>query len=167
MGIATALAVDPFSSFVMSQAFALDQTTQHQILQLLKNYKRKKFLTYLFISHDLNVLKKMTNRMGVPYSGSLIEFGETAALLTSPQHPYTKALVSSILTANPLIERSRTQVLIAGEPPSPLHPPKGCPFTVGVPRHKHFVELHRRYYILSHLLILLPAISRASLKTSV
>jgi peptide/nickel transport system ATP-binding protein/oligopeptide transport system ATP-binding protein len=128
IGIARALAVDPRFIICDEPVSALDQTTQHQILQLLKKLQRERNLTYLLISHDLTVLKKMTKRMGVMYFGSLVEFGETETLLASPNHPYTQALISSILTPDPLKERSRTQVLMQGEPPSPLHPPKGCPF---------------------------------------
>ncbi len=107
---------------------ALDVSVQAQILELLKDLQRKFSLTYMFISHDISVVKYMSNRMAVMYLGKIVELGPSDPLFENPLHPYTKFLLAAVPIPDPKIARSREKILIKGEPPSPINPPPGCRF---------------------------------------
>jgi len=107
---------------------ALDVSVQAQVLELLKDLQRKLGLTYLFISHDISVVKYMSNRMAVMYLGKIIEIGESNQVFNNPLHPYTQMLFSAVPIPDPKIARSRKRMKPTGEPPSPINPPPGCRF---------------------------------------
>ena len=106
---------------------ALDVSVQAQILNLLKELQREFNLTYLFISHDLGVVRYMSNRIGVMYLGSMVETGLTHNVFRQSQHPYTRVLLSSLPSLDP--DKPHTGILLEGDPPTPIDPPPGCPFS--------------------------------------
>ncbi len=112
---------------------ALDVSVQAQILELLKDLQRKYELTYMFISHDISVVKYMSNRMAVMYLGKIVEIGNSDKVFNNPQHPYTIALLSAIPLPDPKVARERKKVKLQGEPPSPINPPTGCRFHTRCP----------------------------------
>lgn len=112
---------------------SLDVSVQAQILELLKDLQKKFVLTYLFISHDISVVKYMSNRMAVMYLGKVVELGPSDNVFENPQHPYSKFLLSSVPIPDPKQARSKQKMIIKGEPPSPISPPKGCRFHTRCP----------------------------------
>lgn len=125
VSIARALAVKPKFIVCDECVSALDVSVQSQILNLLNDLKKREGLTYLFISHDLSVVRYLSDRIGVMYLGKIVEQGEASAVFEKPAHPYTIALISAIPT---LTEKKEEQILLEGQMPSPVSPPKGCPF---------------------------------------
>jgi len=117
---------------------ALDVSVQAQILELLKDLQRNYNLTYIFISHDISVVKYMSSRMAVMYLGKIIEVGDAQKLYEKPLHPYSVMLLSSIPIPDPVLSRSRKKTRPQGEPPSPINPPSGCRFH---PRCPHVMEV--------------------------
>jgi peptide/nickel transport system ATP-binding protein len=113
---------------------ALDVSLQGQMLDLLARLKSQLGLTYLFISHDLRVVQRISDRVAVMYLGRIVELAATAELYAHPAHPYTEALLAAIPTPDPLIERTRRFVALPGELPSPAHPPPGCAFHERCPK---------------------------------
>jgi peptide/nickel transport system ATP-binding protein len=107
---------------------SLDVSVQAQILELLRDLQRRFNLTYMFISHDISVVKYMSNRMAVMYLGKIVEIGPSDTLFEKPVHPYTQFLLSSVPIPDPQIARTRKKIIIPGEPPSPINPPPGCRF---------------------------------------
>ncbi len=107
---------------------SLDVSVQAQILELLKELQRKFSLTYMFISHDISVVKYMSSKMAVMYLGKIVEIGPSDQLFEKPLHPYTKFLLASVPIPDPKTSRSRERMIIRGEPPSPINPPPGCRF---------------------------------------
>jgi peptide/nickel transport system ATP-binding protein len=110
---------------------ALDVSVQAQILNLLKALQQEFRLTYLFISHDLGVIRYMSHRIGVMYLGNLVETGLTSDIFNRPQHPYTKILLTSLPSLDP--DNPSERVLLEGDPPTPIEPPPGCPFAPRCP----------------------------------
>ncbi|RLG80814.1 MAG: oligopeptide ABC transporter ATP-binding protein, partial [Thermoprotei archaeon] len=113
---------------------SLDVSVQAQILNMLKDLQRKLNVSYMFISHDLGVVKYMSRRIAVMYLGKFVEVADADMLFEKPMHPYTQALLSAIPIPDPKIARSRKRILIPGEPPSPINPPPGCRFRPRCPR---------------------------------
>ncbi len=128
IGIARALAVEPQFIVCDEPISALDVSIQAQVVNLLIKLQREDQLTYLFISHDLAMVKHISDRVGVMYLGNLVELSSNVALYDHPLHPYTKALISAIPTADPEEDMSARQIKLEGEVPSPINPPEGCRF---------------------------------------
>ena len=128
IGIARALAIEPEFIVCDEPISALDVSIQAQVVNLLIELQRKKNLTYLFIAHDLSMVKHISDRVGVMYLGSLVEFTTSDALYEKPMHPYTKALLSAIPIADPDYEKTKQRIPIEGEIASPINPKPGCRF---------------------------------------
>lgn len=133
IGIARALAVQPSFIVCDEPVSALDVSIQAQIINMLEEMQQRLKLTYLFIAHDLSVVKHISNRVGVMYLGSLVELAESEELYSHPAHPYTKALISAIPVAKPKSEITAKRQILKGEIPSPLNPPSGCKFRTRCP----------------------------------
>jgi peptide/nickel transport system ATP-binding protein len=131
IGIARALIMKPRLIIADEPVSALDVSIQSQILNLLKDLQSEFNLTYLFISHDLSVVEHISDYIGVMYLGTIIESGPRDALFSNPQHPYTKALLSSVPIPDPRLRRER--IILKGDLPSPVNPPKGCRFHTRCP----------------------------------
>ena len=129
IGIARALAVSPEFIVCDEPVSALDVSIQAQVINMLERLQREKQLTYLFIAHDLAVVKHISDRIGVLYLGHLVEIGPAAEVYQNPKHPYTKALISSIPVADPDYTGLGKRIILEGEVPSPIHVPNGCPFS--------------------------------------
>ena len=134
IGIARALAVNPGFIVCDEPVSALDVSNQAQIINMLEELQETRQLTYLFIAHDLAIVKHISDRIGVMYLGHMVELTDGEELYRTPLHPYTEMLLSAIPIADPDLSAARKRIRLDGEIPSPLNPPSGCPFRTRCPR---------------------------------
>ena len=133
VSIARSMALRPDFMVCDEPISALDVSIQAQVINMLMELQQKLNMTYLFIAHDLNVVRHISRRVGVMYLGSLVEVCDANELYKNPLHPYTQALLSAIPIPDPNVSRSRHRVVLEGEVPSPMNPPKGCKFHTRCP----------------------------------
>lgn len=159
IGIARALALDPEFIIADEPISALDVSVQAQVVNLLKDLQTEKDLTFLFIAHDLSMVKQISDRIGVMYLGNLVELTASELLYEKPLHPYTQALLSAIPIPDPDIEESRERIILEGELPSPINPPSGCVFRTRCPmamevcsiKKPQWQEVEQAHYVACHL----------------
>lgn len=159
IGIARALALDPEFIIADEPISALDVSVQAQVVNLLKDLQTEKDLTFLFIAHDLSMVKQISDRIGVMYLGNLVELTASERLYEEPLHPYTQALLSAIPIPDPDIEESRERIILEGELPSPINPPSGCVFRTRCPmamevcsiKKPQWLEIEQAHYVACHL----------------
>ncbi|WP_343043440.1 oligopeptide/dipeptide ABC transporter ATP-binding protein [Pelistega suis] len=160
IGIARALALEPKFIVADEPISALDVSIQAQIVLLLQRLQKEKGLTYLFIAHDLSMVKYISDRVGVMYLGHLVELADSQELYEQPLHPYTQALLSAIPIADPDIEDQRQRILLEGELPSAMNLPSGCVFHTRCPKAMdkcrqqapQFKEYKLKHFVACHLL---------------
>ncbi|ULL17604.1 ATP-binding cassette domain-containing protein [Paenibacillus sp. H1-7] len=159
IGIARALAIEPKFIIADEPISALDVSVQAQVVNLFKKLQKEHGLTYLFIAHDLAMVKHISDRIGVMYLGKLVEVTTSDELYAKPLHPYTESLLSAIPIPDPEVERTRERIILQGEIPSPLNPPSGCPFRTRCPKAMpecaasmpEFKEVEPNHYVACHL----------------
>ncbi|MBN8203825.1 ABC transporter ATP-binding protein [Bacillus sp. NTK034] len=159
IGIARALALDPEFIIADEPISALDVSVQAQVVNLLKGLQKKKGLTYLFIAHDLSMVKHISDRISVMYLGNIVELTTSENLYKNPLHPYTQALLSAIPIPDPDVEDHRERIILEGELPSPMNPPSGCVFRTRCPyameacasMKPEWQEIEKDHFVACHL----------------
>lgn len=159
IGIARALSVRPKFIVADEPVSALDMSVRAQVLNLMKNLQKEFKLTYLFITHDLAVVRSLCSRVAVMYLGKIVELAETARLFEDTRHPYTKALLSATPIPDPQVTRSRAEIVLEGDVPSAITPPLGCRFHTRCPkridicsqREPELVDVNNGHLVACHL----------------
>jgi oligopeptide transport system ATP-binding protein len=159
VGIARALAVEPQFIVADEPIAALDVSIQAQIVNLLKNLQEERGLTYLFIAHDLSMVKHISDRIAVMYLGQMMELADSEELYKKPLHPYTVALLSAIVLPDPKLERARERIILKGDVPNPVNPPSGCRFRTRCPKAMdicavkppNWIEARPKHFVACHL----------------
>jgi oligopeptide transport system ATP-binding protein len=151
IGVARALAVNPDFIVCDEPISALDVSIQAQVINLLEELQGEFGLTYLFIAHDLSVVRHISDRIAVMYLGKIVELTDREVLYNDPMHPYTQALLSAVPIPDPVIEEKRQRIILEGDVPSPVNPPQGCNFSTRCPRVMEFVEHKPGHWSACHL----------------
>ncbi|WP_156290892.1 ABC transporter ATP-binding protein [Oceanobacillus salinisoli] len=159
IGIARALALNPDFIIADEPISALDVSVQAQVVNLLKELQEEKGLTFLFIAHDLAMVRQFSDRIGVMYLGNMVELSDSGELYENPLHPYTQALLSAIPIPDPDLEEKRKRIILEGELPSPMNPPSGCVFRTRCPmamevcakKKPVWQEVEQNHYVACHL----------------
>ena len=159
IGIARALAVDPEFIVCDEPVSALDVSIQAQIINMLYDMQQDMKLTYLFIAHDLAVVRQISKRIAVMYLGNIVELTDSESLYTKSLHPYTQSLISAIPISEPSVAKTKQRIILSGEIPSPINPPSGCKFRTRCPKAEaicaekapEFREVESGHYCACHL----------------
>ena len=133
IGFARALALNPELIICDEPISALDVSIQAQVVNLLEDLQEQLNLTYIFVAHDLSMVRHISNRMAIMYLGKIVELGERDEVFNNPYHPYTQALLSAVPVPDPVVEENRKRILLKGDLPNPANPPKGCNFNTRCP----------------------------------
>ncbi|WP_300367522.1 ABC transporter ATP-binding protein, partial [Brachyspira sp.] len=154
-----ALAVNPEFIVCDEPVSALDVSIQAQIINMLYDMQQDMKLTYLFIAHDLAIVRQISKRIGVMYLGNIVELTDSESLYTKSKHPYTQSLISAIPISEPSIAKTKQRIILSGEIPSPINPPSGCKFRTRCPKAEaicaekvpEFREVESEHYCACHL----------------